>query len=313
MGKATIKGLHHVIALCGDPRSNHRFYTGVLGLRLVKRTVNFDDPETYHLYYGDGAGSPGTILTFFPWLGMPQGRLGTGQAITTAFRAGEASLEWWMKRLEENKVPFRGPLKRFEEAFIEFRDPDGLGLEIVSLPGSAPATSEWKLSPVPPEHALRGFHTVTLSEAAYEATRALVSGPMGFRSEGEENGRLRFQAPGAGEASLLDILSQPGGRHGLQGSGTVHHIAFRVDDEKAQLGWREKLLQSGFNVSPVMDRSYFHSIYYREPGGVLFEIATNVPGFATDEPPGSLGEKLMLPPQFESRREQIARDLPPLA
>src|SRR5208282_231928 len=174
MSKSAIKGLHHVTALCSDPRANHRFYTGVLGLRLVKRTVNFDDPGTYHLYYGDGAGSPGTILTFFPWLGMSRGRPGAGQEVATAFRTGAGSLEWWKRRLEDSKVTVRGPVTRFGESVIEFGDPDGLGLEIVAAAGPLAATAEWGKSPVAPEHALRGFHTVTLSEAAREGTDGVV-------------------------------------------------------------------------------------------------------------------------------------------
>jgi glyoxalase family protein len=310
--KASIRGLHHVTALCSDPRANHRFYTGVLGLRLVKRTVNFDDPGTYHLYYGDGAGSPGSIMTFFPWLGMPRGRLGAGQAVATAFRTGENSLEWWKRRLEDAQVAVRGPVTRFGTSVIEFSDPDGLGLEIVAAAGAPTSTAEWGRSPVPPEHALRGIHAVTLVEASRDATDAVVAGQMGYSMIGEEAGRFRYQAPGGESASVVDVVVQPGGRPGLQGAGTVHHIAFRVADETVQLGWREKLIRSGLNVSPVMDRSYFHSIYYREPGGVLFEIATNTPGFATDENAETLGEKLMLPAQYESARLQIERSLPPL-
>jgi glyoxalase family protein len=311
MVRSSIKGLHHVTAICGDPRANHRFYTGVLGLRMVKRTVNFDDPGTYHLYYGDGAGTPGTIMTFFPWMGMPGGRPGTGQADSTAFRTGDSSLEWWKRRLEGYKTAVRGPLRRFDESYLEFRDPDGLGLEIVAAPGAPPAAG-WAKSPVPPEHALRGFHTVTLHEASHEPTGTLVSAQMGYQPLGGEDGRLRYRAPGSAGAALLDIVARPGGRPGLQGVGTVHHIAFRVEDDTAQLGWRERLQRAGLVVSPVMDRSYFHSIYYREPGGVLFEIATDNPGFATDEPRESLGEKLMLPVQYESQRAQITRVLPPL-
>jgi glyoxalase family protein len=313
MSKASITGLHHVTALCSDPRVNYRFYTGVLGLRLVKRTVNFDDPGTYHLYYGDGAGSPGTILTFFPWLGMPRGRLGAGQAVATAFRTADGSIGWWKRRLEDAKVSVRGPVTRFGESVIEFADPDGLGLEIVAAAGEPPATAVWEGSVVPNEHALRGFHAVTLSEAARESTDGVVAGQMGYEMMGEEKGRFRYRASGGGVAALLDIiLMQPGGRPGLQGAGTVHHVAFRVGDETAQLGWRERLTRAGLNVSPVMDRSYFHSIYYREPGGVLFEIATDGPGFATDEKAESLGERLMLPAQYEAARAQIERDLPAL-
>jgi glyoxalase family protein len=312
MGKSSIAGLHHVTAICGHPKTNHRFYTGVLGLRLVKKTVNFDDPGTYHLYYGDGAGSPGTILTFFPWVGVPRGRKGTGQAVATAFRTGEASLEWWKKRLEANSVQVTGPATRFGESVIEFEDPDGMGLEIVAAAGALPATAAWTASPIPPDHQLRGFHAVTLSEANSETTESVVVGQMGYRLVGEENGRRRFQAPAAPYAGLLDIDVPAGGRRGSQGTGIVHHIAFRVADDTAQLGWQEKLASSGLGVSPVMDRSYFHSIYYREPGGVLFEIATDVPGFATDEPAAALGERLMLPAQYEGRRAQIERDLPAL-
>jgi glyoxalase family protein len=294
MGKSTINGLHHVTAICGHPKTNHRFYTGVLGLRLVKRTVNFDDPGTYHLYYGDGAGSPGTILTFFPWVGVPRGHKGTGQTVATSFRTGESSLDWWKKRLEASSVQVKGPTRRFDESVIEFEDPDGMGLEIVSAAGALPATAAWTASPIPPEHQLRGFHAVTLSETNSASTESVVLAP---------------QAPYGG---LLDIEVPVGGKRGTQGTGIVHHIAFRVTDDTAQVGWQEKLARSGLGVSPVMDRSYFHSIYYREPGGVLFEIATDVPGFATDEPAASLGENLMLPAQYEGRRAQIERDLPPL-
>jgi glyoxalase family protein len=312
MGKATINGLHHVTAICGHPKTNHRFYTGVLGLRLVKRTVNFDDPGTYHLYYGDGAGSPGTILTFFPWVGVPRGRKGTGQAVATSFRTGEASLEWWKKRLEANSVQVKGPTRRFDESVIEFEDLDGMGLEIASAAGSPPATAAWTASPIPTEHQLRGFHSVTLSEAHSGSTESVVVGQMGYRLVAEENGRRRFRASEAPYAGLLDIEVPPDVRRGSQGAGIVHHIAFRVTDDTAQVGWQEKLARSGLGVSPVMDRSYFHSIYYWEPGGVLFEIATDNPGFATDEPVASLGEKLMLPAQYEGRRSQIERDLPSL-
>jgi len=243
---------------------------------------------------------------------MPRGRQGAGQAVVTSFRTGEGSLEWWKQRLEEAKVAVRGPVRRFSESVIEFSDPDGMGLEIVAAAGPLPVTVEWGNSPVPPEHALRGFHAVTLLEAARDATDAVVAGQMGYRMIGEEKGRFRYRAPEGDTAALLDILVQPGGRPGLQGAGTVHHIAFRAGDETVQLGWKEKLARSGLSVSPVMDRSYFHSIYYREPGGVLFEIATDGPGFATDEPAESLGEKLKLPAQYEAARAQIERALPAL-
>jgi glyoxalase family protein len=206
----------------------------------------------------------------------------------------------------------KGPSRRFAESVIEFEDPDGMGLEIVAAAGALPATSAWAASPIPSEHQLRGFHSVTLAEASSESTESVVVGQMGYRLVGEENGRRRFHAPDSPYAGLLDIHVPPGGARGTQGIGIVHHIAFRVADDIAQFAWQEKLVRAGLGVSPVMDRSYFHSIYYREPGGVLFEIATDVPGFATDEPAASLGEKLMLPAQYEGRRAQIERDLPAL-
>jgi glyoxalase family protein len=311
MSDPLITGLHHITAVCGDPQTNLDFYVGVLGLRLVKKTVNFDDPATYHLYYGDGAGTPGTILTFFPWEGQPPGRDGTGQVSAVSFATDEAGLEWWTSRLAQRKIAFRGPMKRFDETFIVFEDPDGLPLEIVAGP-ETPAVQNWDKSPVPAQYSLHGFHSVTLTEAGYELTHALLTTQMGFSQVANEGSRFRYKAPGGRAASFIDVVCQPGGRHGLPGNGTVHHIAFRVDNDDAQRFWREKLSKLGYNVSPIMDRSYFHSIYYREPGGILFEIATDNPGFATDEPAESLGMALKLPNQYESLRSKIERHLRPL-
>jgi len=307
----TINGLHHVTAICGDPRRNHAFYTGVLGMRLVKKTVNFDDPSTYHLYYADGAGTPGSVLTFFPWPSMPNGRDGTGLISAIAFASSEAGLVYWQRRLAENAVEFRGPMRRFDEVYIEFEDPDGMKLEIVAA-DQAKAFQSWTGSTVPAEMQVRGFHSVTLSEAGYELTQALLTHQMGWTALREAGGRFRYQAPGGGPAALVDVLCQPGARHGLSGTGTVHHVAFRVDDDAAQLAWRKNLVGHGYNLSPVMDRKYFHSIYYREPGGILFEIATLPPGFAADEPAETMGTALMLPSQFEPMRHEIEAHLPPL-
>jgi len=311
MSSPAINGLHHVTAICGDPQRNYEFYTGVLGLRLVKKTVNFDDPSSYHLYYADGAGTPGSVLTFFAWKGSPNGRDGTGQVGATAFATDEAGLAHWEKRLKEKGIAVRGPMQRFNEVYLEFADPDGLPLEIV-ISDQSKAFQPWAKSPVPAERQLRGFHSVTLSESGYERTGALLGPQMGWKLIGEAGGRYRYQAPGAGPAALVDILCQPSGRHGLPGAGTVHHVAFRVDDDQVQLAWRKALGELRYNVSPVMDRSYFHSIYYREPGGILFEIATNPPGFTVDESAETMGAALMLPPQFERAREEIARQLPAL-
>jgi catechol 2,3-dioxygenase-like lactoylglutathione lyase family enzyme len=311
MSSRAIDGLHHVTALCGDPQRNFDFYSGVLGLRLVKKTVNFDDPSAYHLYYSDGLGTPGSVITFFPWKDMPNGRDGTGQVGATAFATREPALPYWEKRLDEKGVEYRGPMQRFNEVYIEFPDPDGLPLEIV-VADQSKAFQPWSKAPVPADMQLCGFHSVTLSEAGYELTQALLSLQMGWKHVSQSGGRFRYRAPGAGPASLVDILCQPGARHGLPGSGTVHHVAFRVQDDEAQQMWRKTLVDRGHNVSPVMDRSYFHSIYYREPGGILFEIATNPPGFATDESTEAMGTGLMLPPQFEGMRRKIEQSLPPL-
>lgn len=308
-----IEGLHHVTAICGDPQPNYDFYVGTLGLRLVKKTVNFDDPGSYHLYYADGAGTPGSVLTFFPWPDLPSGRDGTGQAGAVAFATDEAGLDYWEKRLTERGVELRGPLERFGEPYIEFADPDGMRVEIVATAARGDAFIPWTGSSVPPGMQLRGFHSVTLLEAGYELTQALLVHQMGWTLEKEFGGRFRYRAPGGGPASQVDVLCQPGGRHGLPGTGTVHHVAFRVADEAAQREWREKLLRLGHKLSPVIDRNYFHSIYYREPGGVLFEIATLPPGFAVDELPETMGSGLMLPSQYEHLRERIELRLPRLS
>jgi catechol 2,3-dioxygenase-like lactoylglutathione lyase family enzyme len=307
----TINGLHHVTAICGDPKRNYAFYTGILGLRLVKKTVNFDDPGTYHLYYADGAGTPGSVLTFFPWPDMPRGRDGTGLVSATAFAASEAELPRWQDRLEEHGVKFRGPMQRFDEAYIEFEDPDGMRLEIVGA-DQAKAFQPWIGSPVPAEMQLRGFHSVTLVEAGYELTQALLTKHMGWTPLRQSGERFRYQAADGGPAALVDVICLPSAQRGRSGTGTVHHVAFRVDDDDAQLAWRQKLVGLGYNLSPVMDRNYFHSIYYREPGDILFEIATTPPGFAVDEPAETMGSALMLPAQFEPIRNQIEAHLPPL-
>lgn len=306
-----ISGLHHVTAICGDPQRNYDFYTRILGLRLVKETVNFDDPGTYHLYYADGAGTPGSVLTFFSWPKMAGGRSGTGQTSATAFSTSEAGLEFWQQRLKQEGVEVRGPMQRFDEVYVEFDDPDGMKLELV-VANQAAAFTPWAHSPVPAAMQLRGFHSVTLAEGGYERTHALLTRQMGWTLLKQSGERFRYQAPGNGPASLVDVLCLPGASHGLAGTGTVHHVAFRVPDDDAQQRWHRALVEFGHNLSPMRDRTYFHSIYFREPGGILFEIATDSPGFATDEPAGSMGTRLMLPAQFEPRRARLERILPPL-
>jgi len=309
MAAERIAGIHHITAIASDPQRTLDFYTQVIGLRLVKLTVNFDDPGTYHFYFGDDVGSPGTILTFFPWPHVPQGEVGTSQVVTIAFEVPAGSLEFWTKRLHEHNLHASGVERRFDEDVVRFRDPDGLWLELVAV--SRPADRPIARSgAVPPQHALRGFHSATLSERDSAATEALVAF-MGFTRVGEEGQRIRYQASGS-DASVLDILREPTTPRGGLGAGIVHHIAFRTPDDQHQETWRRELMPRARQVTPVIDRVYFHSIYFREPGGVLFEIATDPPGFAVDEPVDHLGEKLMLPPWLDESRSELERRLPRL-
>lgn len=305
-------GLHHITAIAGDPRRNVDFYTRVLGLRLVKKTVNFDDPSTYHLYYGDSVGTPGSILTFFPWAGIPSGRPGTGQAYATSFSVPAGSLEFWLQRLKAHHVTLAGADQRWGDEVLRFTDPDGLVLELIatSEPDARPACSHPE---IPADAAIRGFHAVTLAVNHDAPTAALLTQTMGYRELAREGGRIRFTTGNAGPGTYVDVLVDPSLPRGLQGAGTVHHVAFRTPDDASQATDLAALHDLGLHASPVMDRNYFHSIYYREPAGILFEIATDPPGFAIDEPVESLGQKLMLPPQYESRRAQIEAALPSLA
>jgi glyoxalase family protein len=276
---AVTTGIHHVTAIAGEPQRNVDFYVGLLGLRLVKKTVNFDDPGTYHLYYGDGDGSPGSIMTFFPWPGAPQGRVGAGQLTVTSFSIPAASLGYWTERL---------------------------------VAAGEESREGWAEGPAPAEHAVRGFHHVTLAVADPSRTGELMTETLGFRNTGEAEGRTRYEAGDGGPGSTVDVADGTGFPRGTMGVGTVHHVAFRVPDEETQLELREEVGALGYNVTPVLDRNYFRSIYFREPGGVLFEIATDPPGFAADEEPEHLGESLKLPPWLESRRDRLEDVLPPL-
>lgn len=303
-------GLHHVTAIGGDPQRNVDFYLRALGLRLVKTTVNFDDPGTYHLYYGDESGSPGTLLTFFPWRGAPAGRRGTGQATTTAFSVPEGSLGWWQKHLADHGAQTGEIRTRDGEEVLPLQDPDGLALELVAHPQPDPR-NPWDNELVPGEHAIRGLHSVTLSVTGEEATAGMLT-RIGLRLEAEQGNRFRFAAGEGGPGALVDVLVTPGEPRGLVASGTVHHVAWRAPDEQAQLQWRGELVEAGVDVTEVRDRQYFRSIYFREPGGTLLEIATDGPGFTYDEPLLELGRALKLPPWLEPDREQIAAALPEL-
>ncbi len=311
MSAAEILGIHHVTALARDPRANVDFYTRVLGLRLVKKTVNFDDPGTYHLYYGDDLGRPGTIMTFFPWPGAALGRRGAGQATVTAFRVPAGALGYWSDRLKELGVEENGVSTRFGHEVLAFRDPDGLLLELVA-DDAGRGFEPWRDSPVPPEHGIRGFYGVTLTEAAHEATVAFLEQVMGFEPAGEEQARLRFVVGAGDRTAALEVVRSPGERPGLISAGTVHHVAWRVAGDEEQEDWRGWLSARGTPVTQVLDRNYFRSVYFHEPGGVLFEIATDPPGFTVDEPPEALGRDLKLPAWLEPRRAVIEEILPPL-
>jgi len=309
-GGRRVAGIHHVTAIASDPQRNVDFYGGLLGLRLVKRTVNFDDPGSYHLYYGDALGRPGTLITFFPWPGAPRGRRGTGQVGVTAFAVPPQSLGFWVDRLTAAGVAVDGPSRRLDEEAVAFLDPDGLALELV--PAELPEAGEpWEEGPLPAQHAIRGLHSVGLWVEGPERT-AQVLGTLGFAAAGEEGNRLRFRAPGA-LGGVADVLCMPERGRGETLAGTVHHVAWRAADDREQLLWQSRVASEGLNVTPVLDRVYFHSIYFREPGGVLFEIATDPPGFTIDEPPESLGTALRLPSWLEPHRAQIEDALPPLA
>jgi glyoxalase family protein len=307
-----IAGLHHVTAIASDPQRNLDFYVGLLGLRLVKRTVNFDDPGTYHFYFGDAHGAPGTILTFFPWPGARRGHRGVGQIESTAFAISPDSVAYWLERFKEQHVTAEKMPAGFGEEIIRSVDPDGLLIELIA--SRSPARVEtWQDSPIPVEHALRGFHSVSAALEGYENTARLLIDSFGYRLSEESGDRFRFvssdeTAPGR----IMDLLCMPDTRAGHVAAGSVHHIAFRAKDDVEQLRWRDHLVELGYNVTPVIDRIYFHSIYFREPGGILFEIATEPPGFTLDEKLDKLGMHLRLPPWMESARSQIEQVLPPI-
>ena len=305
-----IPGLHHVTAIASDPQRNLDFYVGLLGLRFVKRTVNFDDPGTYHFYFGDRRGTPGTILTFFPWPGVRRGIRGTGQVEATAFAIPLNSIGYWLQRLKQQHATAEKAPTRFEEEVIRLVDPDGLMVELIAS-SSHGQVDPWPDSPIPAEHMLRGFHSVSAALEGYERTARLLTDSFGYRLIDESGNRFRFTSPDdSAPGRIVDLLCQPDTATGRVAAGSVHHIAFRAKDQAEQLQWREHLVDLGYNVTPVIDRTYFHSIYFREPGGVLFEIATEPPGFTFDEKVEELGMQLRLPPWMESARSEIDKILP---
>ena len=304
-------GLHHVTAIAGPAARNLTFYTQVLGMRLVKKTVNFDDPGTYHLYYGDEGGRPGTILTFFPWEHAAPGRVGIGETQETSFRIPEASLGFWTHRLVEKGVAHEGARRRFGATSIPLKDPDGMRIALVAVPGIE-GEPGWSDGGVPAEHAIRGVHGVNLLLEDATPTAAILTGVLGFEKGPSEGTTTRYVAPGAGVGGIVDLHHAGGFLPGRSGAGTVHHIAFR-SDEAGQAAMAKKLAdEHGITTTEQKDRNYFRSVYFREPGGVLFEIATDDPGFAIDEPAAELGRNLKLPAGLEKSRAQIEAVLPEL-
>lgn len=303
-------GIHHVTAIATDPQRNLDFYHRVLGLRLIKQTVNFDAPDVYHLYYGNQTGDPGTVLTFFPWPGAPTGRRGTGQTTTVSFSIPAESMGWWRDHLAGLGLQPQDTTTRFDEESVTFLDPDGLRLELIAHE-HAPA-QPWEDGPVPAEHGVRGFHSITLTESDLERTSGMLLDTLGFSVGQERADRARFQVGDGAPGQLVDVVADPGEPEGLVAAGTVHHIAWRAPDDPTQARWRGEIVEAGNEVTDIIDRQYFHSIYFREPGGVLLEIATDPPGFTKDEPLLELGRTLRLPPWLEPRREQIEQALPTL-
>lgn len=303
-----ISGLHHVTALAAHPQNNVDFYTGILGLRLVKKTVNFDAPDIYHLYYGDEKGNPGSIITFFPFSGLRRGKHGNGQMTVTAFSIPQGSMDYWQKRLTSFNINYNQPEERLDdEIFIYLQDNDGLGLELVEMKDDF--RGGYGGGPVPEEFAIKGFHSARLLVNDKKATTDVLQNVLNYEPIYEKNNRTRFSVPGI-QTQFVDVVS--GTDRGMSGSGTVHHLAFATANDADQLEIREKIENSGLQVTPVLDRQYFHSIYFREPGGILFEVATNPPGFSVDEPLEDLGTNLKLPEWLETQRKQLETKLFPL-
>jgi glyoxalase family protein len=310
MSKQLIKGLHHVTAMASSPQQNVDFYVGLMGLRLVKKTVNFDAPDVYHLYYGDENGAPGSIMTFFPFRNMKPGRQGIGQAATTTFSIPKTSVDYWLKRFGQFGVRHKPPQERFGDVVIYFEDNDGLGLELIA--NDYDVRPGFTYGHIPLEHSIRGFYSVELWENTYERTEAMLVRLLDHEFVAEAGPRRRYAPKDGQPGQIIDIVWQGVDRYGAGGSGTVHHIAFDTPSDESQLEIRERIAAAGFHPTQVLDRQYFHSIYFREPGGVLFEVATTPPGFTLDEEKARLGESLKLPPWQEHRRNYIEQLLEPI-
>ena len=307
-----ILGIHHITAIAGPAQRNYDFYAKMLGLRFVKKTVNFDDPGTYHFYFGDEKGTPGTILTFFPWPFARRGTDGVGMVTGIGYSVPADSLGFWKKRFEENNISHEQPVERFGESVLHFEDPDGLKLHLV-VPQMGDNRKPWETSDIKADTATKGFHSVRLTLRNVQPTADVLTHIFGYKLLKQENNNYRFVTDAIETANIVDIIEEPNGRPGNTAAGTNHHVAFRVKNEEVQMAIREKVIAHGLNITPKIDRNYFFSLYFREPGGVLFEIATDNPGFAVDEPVNELGTHLKLPSQYEQQRPQIEKVLPALA
>jgi len=304
-----ILGIHHITAIAGDAKRNFDFYTKVLGLRFIKRTVNFDDPQTYHFYFGDEEGNPGTILTFFPWgNAVRQGRRGAGMATEIGYSVPEGSLDFWIERFKKYNVIYNKPAEKFGEKYLTFLDPDGLKLELIvsKTPDNRKA---YETSEIKADVATKGFHNTTLTLNDIKPTALVLTEIFGYTLVEQEGNRYRYATDAIETANIIDLVELPNESGGLGAGGTIHHIAFRVKDDETQMAFHDKIEKMGFHITPQIDRNYFHSLYFREPGGVLFEIATDNPGFTVDETLEELGTNLKLPAQYEPRRQQIEAHL----
>jgi len=311
MENNNIQGIHHITAIAGNAQRNYDFYTKVLGLRMVKRTVNFDNPGTYHFYYGNENGTPGTILTFFPWEAMVNGRPGTGMATEIGYSVPKGSLEFWTNRFSEHKVKHGQVTERLGETYVPFEDPDGLRFDLIVPKYEDPRTA-WTTAEVGAGAATKGFHSVTLTLRSIKPTATILTDIFGYELKEQEGNRFRFITSAIPTASIVDLVEEPKGVHGLSGAGTNHHVAFRVPNEAVQMEFREKILKKGLHITPKINRDYFFSLYFREPGGVLFELATDNPGFTVDEPLAELGTHLRLPVQYQGMQREIEKSLPQL-
>ncbi|CCH53573.1 Glyoxalase/bleomycin resistance protein/dioxygenase [Fibrisoma limi BUZ 3] len=306
-----ILGLHHITAIANNAQRNYDFYTHVMGLRMVKKTVNFDDPGTYHFYYGNEEGTPGTILTFFPWEGIGPGRNGVGMATEIGYAVPTDSLDKWAGRFQALGVSAGEQAERFGERYLPFTDPDGLAFTLI-VPKQPDNRTAWETEDIKRDMATQGFHSITLTLQRIEPTARILTDIFGYRLLAQEGNRYRFQTDAVPTASTVDLLEEPEGHVGRNAAGTNHHVAFRVANDAIQMEYRDKILSSGLQITPKIDRDYFFSLYFREPGGVLFEIATDNPGFTVDEPLAELGSHLKLPKQYEASRAKIERALPVL-